>query len=132
MRSEDYLNKRLQDAEYQALRKELEPLLDLSDDLLRERLKKGWTQSELARRAGTKQSNISRLEAGLSNPTYNFLKKIADALEVELKISLGNEKPTSEQKVIHYTANIMIYGIPQWSKNKKSSKKVEFELAQVN
>jgi len=131
MRYEDYLKQRHQDPEYQVIKKDMKPLLDLADDLLRERLKRGWSQSELARRAGTKQSNISKLEAGLSNPTYEFLKKVADALEVDLIISFGKEEPIVEQKYIHYTAKIVFENLP-WGGTKRTHKNLEFEFAQRN
>lgn len=97
MKYKDYLIERMLDPEYKAVVKDLKPFLNLADDVLRERLKKGWTQSELARRAGTKQANISKLEAGLSNPTYEFLKKVAGALGVNLTIHLGIEEPVADQ-----------------------------------
>jgi len=45
------------------------------------------TQEDLARKVGTKQSNISRLEKGNANPSLQFLKKIADSMGKELLIS---------------------------------------------
>lgn len=49
----------------------------------------GMTQSELAKRIGTRQSNISRLEQGDYNFTVEMLEKIARALHAELKIELS-------------------------------------------
>ncbi len=48
------------------------------------RLVKGYTQKELARKAGTKQSNIARAERGLHLPSLSFLKRIAEAFETYL------------------------------------------------
>ncbi len=129
MRYEDYLKQKLQDPEYQAAKKDLKPLLDLADDLLRERLEKEWTQNELARRAGTKQANISKLESGLSNPTYEFLKKVADALEVDLIINLQKKEPVIEQRYYYFPVKIDSHDSP-WSTTKRDYKKLEFKLAQ--
>ena len=52
------------------------------------RQKAGLTQAELARRIGTRQSNISRLEQGDYNFTIGMLEKIAKALGSDLKIEL--------------------------------------------
>jgi len=52
------------------------------------RLAMGITQTELARKMGTKQAVISRFESGVANPTYNFLTKLATALNRELMINL--------------------------------------------
>ena len=46
------------------------------------------TQAELAKRADTKQSNISRFESGNYNPSVEFLQKIAGALDKRLEITL--------------------------------------------
>jgi transcriptional regulator with XRE-family HTH domain len=55
---------------------------------IRTRLKKGWTQAELARRVGMQRSNIARLEGGhyyrVSLPTR---KKIARAPGAEIELS---------------------------------------------
>lgn len=52
------------------------------------RTKHGMTQAQLAKKIGTKQSAISRFESGGSNPTMAFLYKLAEALDVKLKISV--------------------------------------------
>ena len=48
----------------------------------------GITQQELARKIGTRQSNISRLEKGEYNFTVEMLQKLANALGLELRIEL--------------------------------------------
>ena len=68
--------------------KELKPEFDLVQIIIEKRIKQGFTQSELARRVGTKQSSISRFESGAYNPTISFLRKVANALDVKLKISV--------------------------------------------
>lgn len=67
---------------------QLEPEFLLIQCLIEERLKSGLTQSELAKKLRTKQSAISRFEAGKSNPTMSFLFKLADALNVRLKMTV--------------------------------------------
>ncbi len=46
------------------------------------RLRKGWSQAELARRAETSQPYIARLERGLVDPQVSTVKKLAQALGV--------------------------------------------------
>jgi len=70
---------------------ELGPEFNLIKTIIKRRLEKGLTQKELARRIGTKQSAISRLESGTYNPTISFLEKIAKALDAKLKISLSKK-----------------------------------------
>ncbi len=57
--------------EYEALTAEFEMI----DKLLQMRTAAGLTQAELAARMGTKKSNISRLEKGNTNPSWNTLRK---------------------------------------------------------
>jgi len=66
--------------EYDALSEEFEMI----DKLLNMRTSAGLTQDEVARRMGTKKSNISRLEKGNTNPSWNTLKKYAHACGFEI------------------------------------------------
>ena len=50
------------------------------------RMKQGVTQASLAKKIGTKQSVISRLESGRANPSVLFLKKLAKAMHTSLEI----------------------------------------------
>jgi transcriptional regulator with XRE-family HTH domain len=50
------------------------------------RLRAGMSQVELARRSGTSQPSIARLEGGLVSPTVITLDRIARALGTELVI----------------------------------------------
>ncbi|MBU0577134.1 helix-turn-helix transcriptional regulator [Patescibacteria group bacterium] len=61
----------------------------IAESLIEIRLGKGLTQAQLAKKIGTKQSAIARLESGNYNPTVNFLKRIAEALNLKLNISLS-------------------------------------------
>lgn len=68
----------------------IQPEFELINALIEARKSKNLTQAQLAKKIGTKQSVISRLEIGNANPTLDFLKKIADALNSRLQISLGS------------------------------------------
>lgn len=48
----------------------------------------GMTQERLADIVGTKKSNISRLESGRYNPSFEFLSKIAQGLGKELEVRI--------------------------------------------
>jgi|GEM_PF-1313520 len=49
-------------------------------ELLRQ--SKGWSQSELAERAGTTQATISRIEKGTNEPSPQVGRRIAEALDL--------------------------------------------------
>lgn len=48
----------------------------------------GLTQSELGKRAGISQPNITRFESGNHNPSLEFLVKIAGAMGKKVKVTL--------------------------------------------
>ncbi|WIV52932.1 helix-turn-helix domain-containing protein [Amycolatopsis nalaikhensis] len=48
----------------------------------------GWTQTQVAERAGMTQSAMARFEAGGRIPTLPVLARIAAALQVQLSIAL--------------------------------------------
>ena len=48
----------------------------------------GLTQSELGKRAGISQPNITRFESGNDNPSLEFLVKIAGAMGKKVKVTL--------------------------------------------
>ncbi len=56
--------------------------------ILDKRLKRGISQKDLAKKIGTGQSAISRLESGKYNPTISFLKKISEALGSKLEVKI--------------------------------------------
>ncbi len=47
---------------------------------------RGLSQGQLAKKIGTTQSNVARMEAGNQNFTTDTLQKIAEALNKELRI----------------------------------------------
>lgn len=80
-------NKLLKDPEFASEVKKLEPEYQIISQLIKARIEQNMTQEELARKIGTKQGNISRLEKGNANPSLQFLKKVARGLGKELSIS---------------------------------------------
>ena len=69
--------------------KDLEPEFALAKMLIRKRHRQKLTQTQLARKIGTKQSAISRLEQGEYNPSIKLLRKVSIALGGQLKISIS-------------------------------------------
>jgi predicted transcriptional regulator len=57
-------------------------------EIIKARHELNLTQEQLAKLAGTKQSNISRLESGEYNPTIEFLSKVAQTMGKTLEIRL--------------------------------------------
>jgi len=67
----------------------LGPKYALINAMLDARNKRGMTQKEIARRAGTTQSAIARFESGRSNPTLEFASRLSSAVGAKLEIRLS-------------------------------------------
>lgn len=65
----------------------LGPEYEMIESMMRKRMQKKMTQAALAKKIGTKQSAISRVESGNGNPSLAFMQKIAEALGSRLSIS---------------------------------------------
>src|SRR5438128_1720877 len=81
-----YLKKQLKDSEFKKNYDEYGKQLEIAYQILKLRKKKNISQSQLAKKIGTKQSNIARMESGQQNFSVDTLEKIAGALGSELKI----------------------------------------------
>jgi ribosome-binding protein aMBF1 (putative translation factor) len=68
---------------------DLGPEFEVIEAIIKARAKYGLTQADLAKKIGTKQSAISRLESGTYNPSLAFLKKLAKALNAKLEIRIS-------------------------------------------
>ncbi|MBE3584988.1 MAG: helix-turn-helix transcriptional regulator [Thermoanaerobacter sp.] len=88
MKWSDFKNEQMEDPAFRQAYEELEPEYQLIRAIIKQRKLKGMTQAELARRAGTRQSAIARLESGTYNPSLRFLKKVAKALDAKIEVSL--------------------------------------------
>lgn len=53
------------------------------------RAKKGLSQKELSDLTGIDQSDLSKIERGIANPSVNTLNRIAKALDAKLLISIA-------------------------------------------
>jgi DNA-binding XRE family transcriptional regulator len=80
----ELLNKPVIRKEYDALK----PKYDLVRTIIERRNQLQISQTHLARIVGTRQPAISRLEKGDSNTTLNTLFKVADALDLDIALSV--------------------------------------------
>lgn len=85
----DLHSKLMKDPEFRKEYEALEPEYALINAIVDARIKKNISQKMLAKRLGTGQSAISRLESGTYNPTFKFAQKLATALETDLTITFN-------------------------------------------
>lgn len=64
----------------------------MADIVYRLRTGAGLTQTELARRMGTTQSSIARVEAGGSLPTLDLLDRVGRALDAQITLTVSGEE----------------------------------------
>lgn len=67
---------------------ESELAYEVTRQIIALRLQQGLTQLEVARRAGTTQSVIARIENGEQNISLKTLSRLARALKADVKIAL--------------------------------------------
>lgn len=72
---------------------------ELSAQVRAAREARGLSQSQLADRMGTQQSVIARLEAGGISPTLPTLKRVADALGMELTVGFDEPEKATKKTV---------------------------------
>ena len=77
----------LKNVEVRRAYNDLAPEYSVIRGIIEHRIAKKMTQNELAKKVGTRQSAISRLESGSANPTLRFLQKVASALGTRLTVS---------------------------------------------
>lgn len=68
----------------------LAPRYAVISQLIAARIKHKMTQQDVARKIGTKQSAIARLESGSVNPSLEFLQKIAQVMGYNLTVHLSS------------------------------------------
>ena len=84
----DFHNEQMKDPEFRKAYDDLEVEFQIINDLIRKRIKNDISQKELARKIGSDQATISRLETGNYNPSIKFLKKVAEAVGGKLKVTI--------------------------------------------
>lgn len=83
----NFFQEQMKDGEFKKEFETLSPKYELIREIIKERIAQNLTQKEFAEKIGVKQSNISRLESGNYNPSFDFLLKVAKGLGKELHIA---------------------------------------------
>jgi len=83
---QEYLDEQLKDPGFKVEWEKLEPEYQLMREIIKARKEKHLNQKQLAAKADTTQAKISKIEAGLSNPTIQTMNKIATAFGKKLQI----------------------------------------------
>jgi transcriptional regulator with XRE-family HTH domain len=100
MNWEEHKKQLMKDPEFRKEYDGLETEYKLAAGLIRLRLAKGLTQSQLAALLNTKQESISRLESGNSLPSLSMVRRVAAALDAELEINLRPKNQSAKENLV--------------------------------
>jgi len=86
---QEYLAEKLKNPKFRKYYDEYGKQLEIAYQILQLRKQKRISQAELAKKIGTKQSDIARMEAGQQNFSIDTLQKIAQVFIKDLKVYFG-------------------------------------------
>lgn len=82
----DFLAEQLKDEEFKAEYDALEPEFAIIQAIIDARKYSGLTQKQLSEKTGIAQGDISKLENGNANPSLRTLKRLANAMDMSIKL----------------------------------------------
>lgn len=91
----NYLNKQLENPDFKKEWDYLEPEYNTMQAMIDARKRCNITQKELAERTGIDQSDISKIETGNANPALSTLKRLADGMDMVLKLEFIPKYPNT-------------------------------------
>ena len=80
------LNEQLKDETFKKEYEALEPEYEIISSLIDARKANKVTQKQLSEATGIAQSDISKIENGSGNPTLKLLQRLAEGLNMSLKV----------------------------------------------
>jgi transcriptional regulator with XRE-family HTH domain len=93
-----FKDEQMKDDEFAKEYEEIQPEMDVIRAIVDARISQNMTQKELAERTGIHQADISKLENGTRNPSVNLLKRLAEGMDMMLKIEFV-PKPKKETRI---------------------------------
>jgi ribosome-binding protein aMBF1 (putative translation factor) len=127
MKLSDLQNKLQNDSEFVMASKKLELGIEFANSILEARIDQGLSQAELAELVGTKQANISRIEAGIANPTFGLMERMTKALGIEICfINLKNQPEKKENTAVSHISGdyFLVKNWPQYNQEKRIEMKI--------
>lgn len=88
-----YLSEQLNDPQFQFEYQALDSEFAIIQAMIDARKSSGLTQKQLAEKTGIAQSDISKLETGNANPTLKMLQRLADGMEMSIRLEFIPRQP---------------------------------------
>lgn len=89
--------------------------MNLGDNMMLLRKKKGFSQAELGKKIGTSGDVIGRYERGDIKPSIDVVEKIADVLDVSIDYLIGKSKIELDSQAVKRLEDIS--SLPDDNKN---------------
>lgn len=99
----DYLREQMQNPELKKEYDNLQPEFDIIRAIVDARTSQNLTQKQLAEKTGIHQADISKLENGTRNPSINLLKRLAEGMDMMLKIEFVPKQKSTLMKNSNYS-----------------------------
>lgn len=80
------LDEQLKNPEFKKECDDLEPEFNIIQSIIDARKAKKLTQQELSKKTGINQADINKLENGYANPTISLLQRLAEGMDMALKL----------------------------------------------
>lgn len=78
----------MKDPEFRREYEKLQPEFQIASQMIDARIKQDMSQEELAKKVGTGQAVISRLEGMNAKPSISLLSRVARALNIKISITI--------------------------------------------
>ena len=82
----EYKSEQMNNPEFAKEYADIQPEMDVIRAMVDARISRNMTQKQLAERTGINQADISKLENGTRNPSIKLLKRLAEGMDMVLKI----------------------------------------------
>lgn len=86
--AEQFHKKLLANSKVKKAYEDLQPEFAIARSIIEARIKGNISQEELARKMGTGQAVISRLEGANASPSLSLIKRLANALGLKIELRL--------------------------------------------
>ena len=85
----------------------------LGSRIVKLRTERGWTQRELARRAGLRPARLSTLESGTKRPNLEELARLAEVLDSRMDELWSGERTSPRPKTLELVQKLEELGSPE-------------------
>ena len=106
-----YKNEQMKNPEFAKAYEEIQPEMNVIRAIVDARALRNMTQKELSEKTGIAQTEISKLEKGTRNPSIKLLQRLADGMDMVLKVTfVPKERSILYKSKIPQNAGMVSWG----------------------